>query len=79
MSLQEYEVAVSLHNKRVYVSSPGTGAEEVDLSFNALIMAACYRADADNYRRLLTAFPHLTEERSERSATPDGRLGAERG
>lgn len=50
---------------------------EQDPPFAALIMAAYRKADSDNSRRLMLAFPEITSEMNERYHEPGGYLAGE--
>lgn len=50
---------------------------KIDPQVNALIMAACMKADSDNMRRLELGFPELVREARERWNAPGGRIGHE--
>ncbi len=63
MSLHEYRESL-----RISADDPG---------FYALIMAAVLKADDINYRKLLHAWPEVTEERRERYNAPGGLLEGE--
>ncbi len=64
MSLHEYRESL-----RISADDPG---------FYALIMAAVLKADNDNYRKLLHAWPDIVEERRERYNAPGGLLPGEK-
>ncbi len=64
MSLHEYRESL-----RISANDPG---------FYAIIMAATLKADDNNFRKLLAAWPDVVEERRERYNAPGGLLPGEK-
>jgi hypothetical protein len=60
---------MSIHDYRQSIA-----IDQLDASFDALIMAAARKADTAHYRRLVDAFPTQVLELKKRYNAPGGRL-----
>lgn len=63
---------MSIHDYRQSIA-----IDQLDASFDALIMAAARKADTANYRRLVDSFPSQVIELQKRYNAPGGRLDSD--